>query len=504
MQFKYKRKYFHHSDNEFKKYKLNRYETLTFHKNVGKLETMVGLLCDISTDIFNNDCELTYLNALHSNFVPIMCNEFFKNVFISHNINNNSNIKNYCLSNNVMANIGESDIDEGQVMVLKGGVNMSIIITNNSNYNVKEKFTRIRLVLLQEEYHIFIMPKILSLFMDKFKYYFSNGIFYYENLIHFTMIVKNGGDTLEHVLKTNMQYFDRWTILDTGSTDGTQDVIRRVLANKKGNLYEEAFINFRESRNRCLDLAGNNCKYTIMLDDTYNLKSLPHSKENIRTFLYTVNDDIYAESYSFTIHSNDLIYSSNRLFKSNLKLRYIYKIHEILEKNVSVLIPQELAYIYDEQSEFMIDRTQSRKEYDLKMLFEMLEEEPHNPRHLYYIGQTYNLLHMPEKAAEYFLKRVNHEKYGNEQERLDSYLELARICQYKLKKPWEECLKYYNACYEIDKERNDALYFIALYYYEQKQLGLAYTYFKMAYDIGCSINKQHSIKPIIDYFFILF
>lgn len=78
MTFKYKLTYFHHNDNEFEKYKIDDFETLTLHKDLGKLETMVGLLSDISTDIFNNNCDLTYLNASHSNFVPIMCNEFLK------------------------------------------------------------------------------------------------------------------------------------------------------------------------------------------------------------------------------------------------------------------------------------------------------------------------------------------------------------------------------------------------------------------------------------------
>ena len=70
------------------------------------------------------------------------------------------------------------------------------------------------------------------------------------------MIVKNAGDSFENILNQNLNIIDRWTILDTGSTDNTIDIIKKVLVGKKkGELFEEPFINFRDSRNRCLDLA---------------------------------------------------------------------------------------------------------------------------------------------------------------------------------------------------------------------------------------------------------
>lgn len=53
----------------------------------------------------------------------------------------------------------------------------AVVITTNSNYSSKVKYTKIKLVLLQEEFYLFITPKLVSLFMDKFKYYFNNGVF---------------------------------------------------------------------------------------------------------------------------------------------------------------------------------------------------------------------------------------------------------------------------------------------------------------------------------------
>ena len=51
-------------------------------------------------------------------------------------------------------------------------------------------------------------------------------------------------------------------------------------------------MNFRDSRNRCLDLCGTSCKFIIMLDDTYCVKG------SIREFLNTVRGDQFATSYS--------------------------------------------------------------------------------------------------------------------------------------------------------------------------------------------------------------
>jgi len=48
------------------------------------------------------------------------------------------------------------------------------------------------------------------------------------------MIVKDEADVLERCFDSCRGLIDRWVICDTGSTDGTQDLIRRALAPTRG------------------------------------------------------------------------------------------------------------------------------------------------------------------------------------------------------------------------------------------------------------------------------
>ena len=354
----------------------------------------------------------------------------------------------------------------------------------------------------------------------------------YDNLLHLVMIVKNGAEFMEKMLRTNMASFDEWTILDTGSTDDTVAIIKRVLVGKKkGRLVQEPFINFRDSRNRAFELAGTSCTYNLVLDDTYELRG------NVRGFLRDIRGDQYADSFSMYISSHDNQYISNRITRSCRGLRYIYRIHEVIDPkdNVNVCLPVGAASIFDIRSEKMQQRTISRKPYDIEMLQLDLAELPDDPRSLYYLGQTYALMGQHEQAYEYYMLRVEHTVEGFLQEKIDACFEAARLANFQLNKPWKECKALYQRAYEMDHERPESLYFIGIHYYlkskEEKNeivlrnaatpeydplddsvrhdakpkkadVDIAYSYLSRAFEIGYPLHRQYALKPTLSYHFV--
>jgi tetratricopeptide (TPR) repeat protein len=144
----------------------------------------------------------------------------------------------------------------------------------------------------------------------------------------------------------------------------------------------------------------------------------------------------------------------------------------------------------------------ARKQLDLKLLYEEVEEDPSNPRTYYYLAQTYALLKEYDKAFHYFMKRASYTNSGFIQERVDSVFEAARLANFQLKKPWPECLALYEASYKIDESRPDALYFIGIHYYMEGDNAKAYSYFKKGFDVGFPIHCQYSLKPTLSYHFL--
>jgi predicted O-methyltransferase YrrM/glycosyltransferase involved in cell wall biosynthesis len=470
------------------------YNNLKIYPKVGELERIIGLLNDLTENKY--DSTLLVIGWDNGGFIPINCAKQYKEVVVKTCENITSQIENIKINKSIespyavfVSNEKEADNTEYQESYILCNSKISINLKNFMQFKLHD--TNLTLNVPSSKFNDFY---------KNFWYYFDEERnFKYDNLIHLCIMVKNAGPMFEKVLTENLPIIDRWTILDTGSTDGTQDIIRKVLKNKKGQLFEEPFINFRESRNRCLDLAGTVCKYNLMLDDTYVIR------EDLRNFLNIVRGDQFASSYSLLIVSSDSEYYSNRVTMPERKHRYIYTIHEVIQfegNKENVVIPKNAAYIHDYRADYMEERTKNRKHYDLKLLNDMIEEDPTNPRHYYYMAQTYNCLEDSENAAKWFLKRATTELKGHDQEVFDSWFELGRLYNFKLNKPWEECKKCYEESMKVDPLRPEGLYFIGIHYYLESDRKTAYEYFVKAFALGYPIHAQFSLKPTLSYHFL--
>jgi glycosyltransferase involved in cell wall biosynthesis/predicted O-methyltransferase YrrM len=352
--------------------------------------------------------------------------------------------------------------------------------------------------LSETKLYLSVHPSYVDTFLQEYHWYIQpRNQLVFDNLVHLVMIVKNAGAGFREILEKNLPYIDRWTILDTGSTDNTISIIKETMTSKRGELFQEPFVDFGTTRNRALELAGTFCKFTLMLDDTYYIQG------DLRGFLNEIRSDQFADSYSLYITSDDVQYVSNRLLKTNRGLRYLFKIHEVVQEanNINVIVPLQRASICDQQSEYMQTRTRTRKRLDLQLLQESIQEDPDNPRHYYYMAQTYIGMGNWEMGYKYFLQRVYHPVDGFLQEKIDACFEAARTAQFKLDRPWSEVEPLYQKAYEMDPTRPDSIYFLAVKKYMDHQYKDAYRLFKKAFEIGYPLHAQYSLKPTLSYHF---
>jgi tetratricopeptide (TPR) repeat protein len=487
------------------------FSTLIIREKLGYYERVSGLLRELGKSL--NISNSLFIAPTHGGFVPIQCAASMKHVFVNtrsfiHMSNITYNVQEHGINNfNIIDNITDINTAFMNKMIIFTEDFLSVhehsvlqynpVIVSKINKNYSNYVTY---HLSNTDLYVLIPEHLHTVFVSNFKYFIKESSYEleYNNLINLCIMVKNGGALFEEMLTQNLPYIDYWTILDTGSTDNTIANINRILVGKKGALHQEPFINFGESRNRCLTLAGTQCKYNVMLDDSYVIKGF------LREFLDAIRGDQFADSYSLYINQNEIEYASNRIFKSEKNLKYLYSIHEVVQDydNVNVLVPSTQAHIYDIPCPEMLIRTSDRKENDLVLLKEEIQKNPSDPRPYYYLAQTYSFLQDFEKAYEYYLKRGNHPEEGFIQEKVNAFLEAGRIGHFTLKKPWSECEILYKRCYELDDQRPEALYFLGLYYFEQRQYDIAYDYLLKGFKNGYPAHRQYCLKPTLCFHFL--
>ncbi|WP_238191877.1 glycosyltransferase [Methylobacterium frigidaeris] len=138
------------------------------------------------------------------------------------------------------------------------------------------------------------------------------------------MIVKNEADKIEKCLLAVADYLSCWVIADTGSTDGTQDIISNFFRSRAiaGELHSFTFKTFDQARNAALDLASKSClEYDYLLFIDADMELVVDDKD----FAKKLKADVYQ-----VIQKSGVAYWNSRLLRRGADARYVGVTHEYL------------------------------------------------------------------------------------------------------------------------------------------------------------------------------
>ncbi|MER6530478.1 glycosyltransferase [Streptomyces sp. NPDC001508] len=187
------------------------------------------------------------------------------------------------------------------------------------------------------------------------------------------MIVKNEAGVIERCLASVRDVVDTWVISDTGSTDGTQELIRGALDGVPGELHEEPWVNFGHNRTLNIRQARGKADYLLLLDADHVLRKdgpLPR---------------LTADAYMLR-HEGAMEYRIRRLVRGDLPWRYEGVTHEFLtadgnetQENLDALVVEDHADGGSRHDKF---------ERDARLLSAEMERDPSNTRTVFYLAQT--------------------------------------------------------------------------------------------------------------------
>ncbi len=80
------------------------------------------------------------------------------------------------------------------------------------------------------------------------------------------MVVRDEAPVIRACLDSARPLIDAWVVVDTGSTDGTQDIVRRALADLPGTLCERPWRDFARTRSEALALARAYGTYSLVIE----------------------------------------------------------------------------------------------------------------------------------------------------------------------------------------------------------------------------------------------
>lgn len=304
------------------------------------------------------------------------------------------------------------------------------------------------------------------------------------------MIVKNESHVISRCLQSVLPLLDAWVIVDTGSTDGTQQSVQNLLSHLPGEMIERPWVNFAHNRSESLQYARGRADYVLVID----------ADEVLEISSGFQLPKLTADAYDFEMLSGPLTYYKTQLVRDALQWRYQGVVHEHIVTARDSEPTRErlpgLRTIRIPDGARARDPLTYRK--DALLLEEALLQEPENTRHMFYLAQSYADARELELSIDRYTRRVA--MGGWAEEVWCSLYQIARLKEMQGKE-WPLVLAAYLAAFSYRPDRAESLYRIGIYYQVQQQYPLAYLFFAHAMQIAYPANDVLFVeKEVYNYF----
>jgi glycosyltransferase involved in cell wall biosynthesis len=285
------------------------------------------------------------------------------------------------------------------------------------------------------------------------------------------MIVRDEVHIIAEALNATAPYISSWVIVDTGSQDGTQQVIRDHMAalGIPGELYERPWRNFGHNRTEALTLAQGRADYILVIDADDTIVGTPD---------FTGLD---ADIYEIRIRQEAVRGWRPQMFRDGLPVRYVGVVHEFVEcdeDHVTSRLNDDFAIESRRLGARNLDPQKYARDRDL--LLAEVERNPEDTRSVFYLAQSCFDLEDYAAAVTWYERRTHMGGYDEE-----VYFSLYRKAgaMEVLGEPWPEVQAAYLRAWEFRPTRAEPLYCIAFAYRSAGRYELGHLFARQAEEI---------------------
>jgi glycosyltransferase involved in cell wall biosynthesis len=193
------------------------------------------------------------------------------------------------------------------------------------------------------------------------------------------MIVKNEAPVVRRCIDSVKPLISHWVIVDTGSTDGTQQIVRDALSDIPGELHERPWKDFGHNRTEALELARGKAAYSLVID----------ADEVLQIPAQFRMPPLVCDSYQIRTEYGGTSYPRTQLVKSALAWKYVGVLHEYVtcpEAKTQAMIDAIVCIPHTDGAR-AADPDKFKK--DAAVLEEALKKEPDNERYVFYLAQSH-------------------------------------------------------------------------------------------------------------------